>query len=78
MKGCHILVILLEKNSAKPSAISSLVLPGRSGLWILHPVRLFTILNVSFVFLLLSLICLVIIYFFWNFSTLLYLFLSVV
>ena len=58
------IVILLEKNLAKSSAISSLVLPGGSGLWIFHPVRLFTILNNSLVFLLLSIICLVIIWFF--------------
>ena len=63
VKDCHILVILLEKNSAKPLAISSLALPGGSGLLVLHPVRLFTILNNSLVFLLLSIICLVIICF---------------
>ena len=78
VKDCHILVILLEKNSAKPSAISSLVLPGGSGLWVLHPVRLFTILKSCLVSLLLSIICFVIICLLWNFSSLLYLFLSMV
>ena len=68
VKDCCILVILLEKNSAKPSAISSLILVGGSGLWVLHPVRLFTILNSSFVFLLLSIICLVTICFFCGIS----------
>ena len=61
VKDCHILVILLEKNSAKPSGISSLVLPGGSGLWVLYPVRLFTVLKSCLVFLLLSIICFVII-----------------
>ena len=32
VKDCHILVNLFEKNSAKPSAISSVSLPGGSGL----------------------------------------------
>ena len=77
LKDCCILVISLEMNSAKPSAISSLFLPGGSGLWVLHPVRLFTILNNSLVFLLLSIICLVIICFCGIFSSILYLFLSV-
>ena len=58
VKDSCIVAILLEKNLAKSSAIPSLDLPGGSGLWVLHPVRLFTILN-SFVFLLLSIICLV-------------------
>ena len=78
VKDCHILVILLEKNSAKPSAISLLVLPGGSGLWVLHPVSLFTILKSCLVSLLLSIICFVIICLLWNFNSLLYRFLSMV
>ena len=78
VKDYYILVILLEKISAKPSATSSLVLPGGSGLWMLHPVRLFTILKSCLVSLLLSIICFVIICHLWNFSSLLYLFLSMV
>ena len=78
VKDCHILVILLEKNSAKLSAISSLVLPSGSGFWVLHPLRLFTILKSCLVSLMLSIICFVIICLLWNFSSLLYLFLSMV
>ena len=78
VKDCCILVILLKKNSAKPSAISSLMLPGGNGLWVLHPVRLFTILKSCLVSMLLSIICFVIICLLWNFSSLLYLFLSMV
>ena len=77
-KSFQILLILFRKNSAKTLAVSSLFLPGGSGLSVLDPMSLLTILNNSLLFLLLSMICLVITCLLWYSSSLLYLFLSMV